>query len=323
MSGDPAPGFCQRADTDAGAGGRMNGIQRVTAALLPIALSAVVIIFAAYRIEVVWHGVAHGAQSEPGPVFFTGRIFKSNEAIEDERGVVRVKAPNLFEVGSIARERGVIVKMIEPVANLSCREDQFPGTTEAHTVIRRCWDTIVESYKRGANFLNDGRRMAIVGNPEFDARQLIKRRRTGTSLLQSLSDRVGENISVDRSEENIGAFGSFRQFDGLAQIRGLNSEDHQLKNEYGRLHRAHYDQPSIEPGDIPIRLTGGLLIRRVLIAIALLLGGFFWSLRGWNDLYEKRRLICAAQILCGLLLDVLGLSLILITGFAWSWRWWL
>jgi len=165
--------------------------------------------------------------------------------------------------------------------------------------------------------------VAIVGNSEFDAWQLIEWRRTGTSLLQSMSNRVWENIPVYCPQENIRAFGSFRQFDSLAQFRGLISEDDELENEYGRLHRAHYDQPAIELGDIRIGLTGGLLIRRVLIAIALLLGSFFWSLRGWNDFYEKRGLVCAAHALYGMLLDVLGSGLILITSFAWSWGWWL
>jgi hypothetical protein len=90
----------------------------------------------------------------------------------------------------------------------------------------------------------------------------------------------------------------------------LKSEDPELKAQDHGCHDAKPDGPP--------------LFRRLCVFVALFFGGFFWSLRGWEDLDPKRRLVRAAYIGSGLLLSASGLLLWLATlAFPSTWGWWL
>ena len=55
---------------------------------------------------------------------------------------------------------------------------------------------------------------------------------------------------------------------------------------------------------------------------SLALGGFI-SVRGWDNVYEQRKLIGATQVVTGTLIVLMGVTLFLLTGYRGSWGWWL
>jgi len=63
--------------------------------------------------------------------------------------------------------------------------------------------------------------------------------------------------------------------------------------------------------------------RRLIVSSCFFLGGFLLSLRGWQNLDNRRRLLSTTLIGCGLLLSASGLILLLLTGFRSTWNWWL
>ena len=61
--------------------------------------------------------------------------------------------------------------------------------------------------------------------------------------------------------------------------------------------------------------------RRFFLALLSLLGTFFCSLRGWEHLYNERRIIGAAWLSGAVLLGLFGMSLWWATGFRSTWGW--
>lgn len=65
------------------------------------------------------------------------------------------------------------------------------------------------------------------------------------------------------------------------------------------------------------------IARRFFVALLSVLLGFLLSLYGWKNINDKRRLRGASIVFCGALLASSGLLLLWLTGFRWSWQWWL
>lgn len=65
------------------------------------------------------------------------------------------------------------------------------------------------------------------------------------------------------------------------------------------------------------------IVRRFFIALGSLVGAFlcgFWSFKAFDD---KRLVLSATLVICGLLIGFGGMGILWVTGFRWSWGWWI
>ena len=96
--------------------------------------------------------------------------------------------------------------------------------------------------------------------------------------------------------------------DGLSQPASLNAE-------YNQLHDANKHQQSSKYSN-PIG-------RRFIVALFCCVVGFAMSILGWSCWDKNWRVTGSAFIGGGIILASVGLLLFYLSGFRWSWEWWL
>lgn len=145
-----------------------------------------------------------------------------------------------------------------------------------------------------------GRCATIISDPDF----YVERRASANIFkLNSLYKNIGTQLHLRISERFI-------------KYEGLNAQDNQLYKKNDRL-------PQTAIGLRTTDRHSFVLKRRFFFALFSILFGLCLSFWGWKNLDDNRRLLGAALVLAGSLVEALGLLLFWLTRFPITWDWWL
>lgn len=87
--------------------------------------------------------------------------------------------------------------------------------------------------------------------------------------------------------------------------------------------RSKYEQGDRRSGQHPSGKNKSPFLRRLAILWTVPFAGWFISAFGWQNLYEKRRALGAAQVCLGTIMIAVGIGLFAATQFRSTWDWWL
>lgn len=137
-----------------------------------------------------------------------------------------------------------------------------------------------------------------------------RKRNWGRSIATIVRSRdVEGNLFYSHIGSESAPFRVLHGFDGLSESVGLKTEDHELKKSDSR-------EDSGQLNKMPI-------VRRLLLAVIGLCGGFLVSVAGWKYLDDERGIFGASLICGGWFFGGLGLGLLWLTNFDSTWGWWL
>lgn len=81
--------------------------------------------------------------------------------------------------------------------------------------------------------------------------------------------------------------------------------------------------PTMAAAAVSAGVADAPVLRRAVVAMLCLIGGFALCLRGWDSLDRRRRLRGAGLVLTGWLLGIGALSLLRLNEYPQTWDWWL
>jgi hypothetical protein len=101
---------------------------------------------------------------------------------------------------------------------------------------------------------------------------------------------------------------------GLPKFKSLVTEDHELQDKNGQLQPADRHKAMVKFNDF-------LIVRRFCFAVVSGLFGLYLSVLGWQYFDNERRLLGIVLIGGGWMVGSLGLLLLWLTSFPFSWGW--